>query len=211
MEETDEPFYRRSEVSVAKGPLRVDYLEAAYQTIHRAWSYYPSLLGIRCHPRFPEGRADHLCGPDVIERYTASVRAKIKYDREKAARENARVHPCDVRYIWAREYSPENGRPHYHVVWLLNRNAYFTLGNFDSEQDNMYSRLTSGWESALDLPPGTGRGLVDFDMGDLAVLPVKGHGDREGMNRLFFQASYLCKVWSKRFGIGEHPFGHSRI
>lgn len=45
----------------------------------------------------------------------------------------------------------QQGKPHYHVAILLNRDAFCSLGHFQPGRDNLFNRLVSAWGSALGL------------------------------------------------------------
>ena len=96
---------------------------------------------------------------EVISRFFESFKAKIEHSRSMARRRNRYAHDCKVRYVWVREIG-DSERPHYHLVILLNKDAYSVLGHFASERNNMFNRLEEAWASALRLPRDAVVGLV---------------------------------------------------
>jgi hypothetical protein len=56
---------------------------------------------------------------NVITKFFKSLNAKIVNDKTHKEREGKRVHPCTLRYVWARERATAN-TDHYHVAIFLN-------------------------------------------------------------------------------------------
>ncbi|MNJ59903.1 hypothetical protein D3C77_556090 [compost metagenome] len=147
-----------------------------------------------------------LWGEVLIE----SFKAKIEHNREKARDRNQYAHDCKVRYVWARELG-EGRRPHYHLLILLNRDSFYTLGRLRSERGNNIRRLEEAWASALRLSVDEVRGLVHIPGNaeyriDRNVCP----GDADELPALFHRASYLCKAATKSYGSRQRGFDTSR-
>lgn len=203
--------YEGIPVMTRRGPLVLSYLESAHATLQRAWLEYPWLTGIRCDFSLPDGYC-FLSGMNtnpLVEKFIASLRAKIDSHRARLGSEGKRVHPCVLRYLWGKEYT-QAGKLHYHLVLLLNHHAYFTLGEFKLGRDNLYNRINEALASALGLPVTAILGLVHFN-NEEPVLEVKGAQDVEGFGKLFYRTSYLCKYETKGFAPWERSFGCSRI
>lgn len=190
------------------GPLVQEYLERLYGVMDKSLKDYSRVFAIRVDPRFPvdyEAYGEVVMN-DCLSRFIESFKAKIEYNRELARRGNSKAHDTVVRYVWAREYS-ESGRPHYHLVFLLNGHAFSDLGYFEYGRDNMFNRLHQAWASALGIPLDQAKGLVHFPDEGAYLL----HRDRSEMISAFFErATYLCKADTKHFGNGLHGFGASR-
>ena len=156
------------------------------------------------------GIPDDALSNRVISRFLESFKAKIEHNRDKAREQNKYAHDCRVRYVWARERS-EAGRQHYHLLILLNRDAYYTIGRLQPQRPNMISRMQEAWASALKCEVEQVRGLVHIPSNaeyrvDREVRP----GNVDYLPDLFHRASYLCKAATKRYGEGAHGFGFSR-
>ncbi|EME9747694.1 inovirus Gp2 family protein [Pseudomonas plecoglossicida] len=199
-------------VMVDKGPFILEYLEALSRTINLALVQYPRVFAFRVDLRLPRfvGIPDDALSNRVISRFIESFKAKIEHDREKAREQHKYAHACRVRYVWAREVG-WGGRPHYHLLILLNRDAYYTVGRLQSQRPNMISRMQEAWASALECEVGQVRGLVEIPKNaeyrvDREVRP----GNVDYLPELFHRASYLCKAATKRYGDGSHGFGCSR-
>lgn len=196
-------------VQTEKGPLISQYLESLHRVVNSALQYYPRVFAFRVDLRLPVEQQfpDYVYTNQVIERFLESFKAKIKHNRRMARQVNRYAHDSVVRYVWAREEG-QHGRPHYHVAFLLNYDAFCALGSFTPGRDNMFNRLQEAWASALGLPVEDVMGLVEIPSNPCYRL---GCGDGEGVADFFFRASYLCKAATKVYGDGHHGFGASRI
>ncbi len=113
-----------------KGPFIQEYLEALDVTIKSVLNEYPRVLAYRVDLRFPAYGylpCDAYTNA-VIGRFLDSFKAKIKHNRDMARRSSGYAHDCRVRYVWAREIAG-GGRPHYHLVILLNQDAFYTYAS----------------------------------------------------------------------------------
>lgn len=200
--------YNGFRVQVDKCPFIVEYLDRLHQTISRALAQYPRVFAFRVDPRLPVGPLlpGYAYSNEVIERFIKSFKAKIKHNRARARLANKYAHDSEVRYFWVREYG-QHGKPHYHLVILLNYDAFNALGKFESGRDNIFNRLEEAWARALRLPVEAARGLVEIPSNAAYNLY---RGDLAGQDEFFYRASYLCKAATKVFGNGLHGFGYSR-
>lgn len=193
---------------IEKGPFITEYLSSLKRTIDSALDQYPRILAFRVDLRLPH-EVDlplYICKNQAVSRFIESFKAKIAHNRLMARERNQYAHGCKVRYVWAREEGTA-GRPHYHLVILLNRDAFYTLGKLQSDNSNMINRIEEAWASALSLSMCRTTGLVEIP--DNAVYRLD-YGDSRGMSHLFHRASYLCKTVTKNYGDGLHGFGCSR-
>lgn len=191
-----------------KGPFVLEYLQSLHEVIQRALANHRRVCGIRFDLRYPLSAGMEAGGSnnEAISRFIESLKAKIRHDRSRAQVQRPYAHDTDVRYVWAREIG-QDGRVHYHVAVLLNRDAYFTLGQFTSSEKNMAKRIQEAWASALRLSTDQAAGLVHFP--DNAVYRFELETPQQ-LQAFFYRASYLCKVNTKHFGNGQHGFGASR-
>ncbi|WP_394560458.1 inovirus Gp2 family protein [Aquipseudomonas alcaligenes] len=196
-------------IQVDKGPFIRQYLERLRSTMERAVQQYPRVFAFRVDLRFPAGVAlpeSHYTN-QVVERFVESLRAKIRHNREVARTENKCAHDSTVRCVWARELG-QHGRPHYHMAFFLNFDAFNALGRFEAGRDNMFNRLEQAWASALGLPVEAVSGLVEIPTNSTYCLR---RNDQQSQADFFYRASYLCKAATKVYGDGQHGFGASRI
>jgi hypothetical protein len=192
-----------------KGPLIREYLSRLDETIKKTVGQYSRVFAFRVDLRLPTDAQLPACAytNQVIERFLESFKAKIRHNRRMARLNNPKAHVSNVRYVWVREMG-QHGLPHYHLLILLNRDAYTVLGNFRSNSDNIFHRLESSWASALCLDVEAVRGAVHIP--DKPVYYLN-RSQSAVQNELFYRASYFCKVATKVFGDGQHGFGCSRI
>jgi len=205
----NESTYQGFFVQETKGPFIREYLIRPYQTIQRALLEHPRTFAFRVDLRLPFSE-DTLTNPytnEVIDRFIESFKAKIKHNRHVAKQMNAYAHDSAVRYVWAKEYG-QHGLPHYHLIILLNLDAYNALGHFTLGRSNLFNRIQEAWASALGCPVEAIQGLVEIPTNPVyRVL----RDDVDSQAALFYRASYLCKMATKEYGDGAHAFGCSRI
>lgn len=203
-----QPAYQGFLVQTGRGPLVAEYLERTKQVIDLSVEQYRRVFAFRLDLRFPSGQYQpYLDNNLVLERFLASFKAKIRHNRNKAQESNQYAHDSIVRYVWCREFG-QHGIPHYHLVILLNNDAFCTLGKFEMDRDNLFNRLHEAWASALGLAVESVVGLVEFPKSPFYLLE---RNDPESIADFFYRVSYLCKADTKVFGDGRHAFGSSRI
>jgi hypothetical protein len=204
----NDTHYRGLKVDTSHGPLIEPYLERAHDTLCWALSQHRRLFAIRVDLRFPQiywPLEGEVLGNEYLTRFIDSLDAKIQHRQRVAASQGCRIHEARLRYIWAREYSEEGQRPHYHILIILNGDAYNALGSF--EGPGLASRIREAWASAL--------GMACIDANGLAHFPENpeyhvSDSFSQPFQELFFRVSYFCKAWSKNPFDGCYPFGHSR-
>lgn len=194
--------YNGMPVLTGNGPCITEYLHKTHQVINTHLAYHNRVFAIRLDLRFPSFVNTECYSSDVMNRFICSFRAKLKHAYQSALRQGRRGHEPGLRYLWARELG-QDGHPHYHLLLLLNRDAYFTLGDMRSSEGTLYSKLNSAWATAL--------GIEEFDTRGLVNVAGTFHWKSgEDIGPLFQAASYMCKEHSKEFGIRQHAFGSSR-
>jgi hypothetical protein len=199
-------------VMVDKGPFVRQYLSRLKRTIDLALEQYSRVLAYRVDLRLPVGidLPDHAYTNEVISRFIESFNAKIEHNRDKARERNLYAHDCKVRYVWAREVGHGN-RPHYHLLILLNRDAYRAIGRLVSTRPRIFSRMEEAWASALGLPDDQVDGLVEIPRNaEYRLNRYLCASDEDVLPDLFHRASYLCKAATKMYGDNHHAFGCSR-
>jgi len=197
---------------VDKGPFIREYLSDLKHTIELALAEYPRLLAFRVDLHLPQGieLPDYAYTNQVISRFFESFSRKIQYDRERARTHSRFARGSKVRYVWSRE-TPRGGRPHYHLLILLNRDAYYTVGRLGSERINMISRMQESWVGALGLSVDQVHGLVNIpENAEYRIDRNVRRGEADELPALFYRASYLCKVATKSYGDRQRGFDTSR-
>ncbi|WP_236173234.1 inovirus Gp2 family protein [Pseudomonas pseudonitroreducens] len=202
--------YKGLPVMAEKGPFIEQYLSRLHSTIDHSLRHYSRVFAFRVDLRLPLSieLPDYVYTNEVISRFLESFKAKVEHDRQRARARHRYAHDSRVRYVWTREES-RGERPHYHLLILLNGDAYFTVGRKISTEQNIFHRLQEAWASALGLSVEEVSGLVEIPRaaGYLVSRTAGDHGELAG---LFHRASYLCKAATKSYGDGQHGFGCSR-
>ena len=233
-EEADDLAVKRRGWEVDKG-LFAERLDACLHVINDALEDHPRTLAIRVDLRVPRG-VNHL-PDDAISHFMDAFKDKIKQDRRRAARESESPKPCKVRYIWARERG-RSRHDHFHVLLLLNYDAYSSLGRYNSKRSNIAKRIKESWALALGIDMANLSGGVFFPANAKYMIeasqepdyrlcrlvesdlwPFMDHDERSAVlsdfndcyEGLFYRASYLCKANTKVFGRGLRSFGCSRL
>lgn len=190
-----------------KGPLIVEYLQSIDETMWAATHDHPRTLMIRFDPRLPA--IGEFLSDRFMSRFLASLKAQIEADLKRKARRGGRVHPCHLRYVWAREQD-SSPRPHFHCVLFINRDAYHCLGDFRADDGNMAARIKKAIASALGIPVEYAAGLVHFPDGGVHVLDVNATDFHYRRAVAFECASYLAKAATKYYGSRARHFGYSK-
>lgn len=198
--------YQGFNIISSKSPFIKEWLDATLDTTYLALQQYPRVTIIRLDLRFPDyvPYFDDSYTSWAFQRFINSLKAKIKHSRSMTLKQTDRVNDTVVRYIACTEYE-KDGKPHIHVALFLNGDAYRYIGWFESEKNNLTKMISSAWCSALNLLWEEEKGLVYFPSN--CVYRIK--RNRESYTDAIYRLSYLCKIKSKHFGIGLHPFNHS--
>lgn len=198
-------------IQTTVGPFVREYLYALKNTVELALAEYPRVLAFRVDLYVPQSieLPDYACTSKVISKFFESFTKKIQYHQERVA-ERGYSRGCKVRYVWSKE-TGQRGRMHYHLLILLNRDAYYTLGRLGSERINMFRRIEESWASALGLSVDQVRGLVHRPKNPEYFINREIRRDKvDELPDLFYRASYLCKKATKSYGDRQRSFDTSR-
>lgn len=200
------------------GPLNKYQLKRIEQTIDKALNEYPRVLAVRVDLHMPVRRvlSDILSEDDyartdaaAISRFTASLIAKLKHWHLKKEKEGKRVRETSARFVWSREFCKSNNKKHYHVLLLLNRDAFNSLGSFESDNGTLLRLIREAWMSAINLIYPRSRELVEIPPNPCYYLNRKDGKQSEVYRELIFRTSYFAKAETKCFTDGERNFGCS--
>lgn len=198
-------------VMIDKGPFICEHLSKLKRTIQLSLDHYPRGLAFRVDLRLPcdVDLPSYAYTNEVISRFIDSLKAKIKHSRNKAREYNPCARDTEVRYVWAREVGRE-GRQHYHLLVLLNRDAFFTVGRLGTERRSLIVRMEEAWRVALGLSVDQIGGLVHIPRNaEYRIDRNARFGGADLLPKLFYRASYLCKSSTKSFGVRQRSFGSS--
>lgn len=215
--------------------LLEEHLNSCLRVVNDALEDHPRTLAIRVDLRVPNG-VSRL--PDqAISHFMDTFKDKIKRDRRRAARVQQYAKPCKVRYLWVRERDTAQ-HDHFHVLLLLNQDAYPSLGQFKSDHENLAKRIDDSWAMALGICSKMLGGCVEFpkngeyfidasvepddsllrliESEDWSYLTKKQRYKKlsyfcDRYEGLFYRVSYFCKANTKIFGRGLRSFGCSRL
>ena len=201
-------------LNVNPRPLSAEYLSATLQTLQAALSEHPRTFMVRFDLHLPQLNfrdSPVVYDSTVISKFFKSLNAKTQHDRLIKGREGKRVHPCTLRYIWARERADAD-TDHYHVAIFLNNDAYSHLGNFNRSGQNLSTKIVEAWASALGLDDFSTRHLVHFPE-DTPVYYINRNANNypQTFASAFFRLSYFAKLETKHYGHRTRSFGCSRV
>lgn len=199
------------------GDLRKEYLKRTEESISKAQKEYSRLLAVRVDFRLPMHREKlqkARVDASVITRCMKSLKERIKADLKRKKKAGKRTYACRLRYVWVREFGLE-GKKHYHVLLLLNKDAYFHPGDYNKNSGTLASLIAGAWVSSLGLSYPADRGLVHFPTNGYYHLNNKGQKEfntqmNTQMDALKFRTAYMAKVATKSNEDGERNFGCSQ-
>lgn len=189
-------------------PMASEYLQDLYVTMHKALNDHPRVLAVRIDPVIPTEISDRMALEDhkgLVARFIASLKAIIRHNIAQRRR-HGWVPDTKVRYVWCREIG-SNGKPHYHFLILLNRDAYHMPGKACSPNENLISRVSRAWYSALGVAWNPQEPWVHVPDHPFYWIDLN---DSNSFQEAFYRASYLCKADTKQYGFGLRAFDTSR-
>ena len=147
--------------------------------------------------------------PKAITRFIDSLKSQLKVHRK-----HKRIFSKqdDFKYVWVRE-KDESFHHHYHLVLFFNRDIYYPLGNYSSDESSgLAALIQKAWCSALQVYFPDYAYLVhfpdncayNFDRKSATLQDEKYVGALE-------RFLYLAKVNTKTMGDGYRNFGCSQF
>ena len=204
------------EASQRYGYMDYEIIYKLEEVARNALNDYSSIFAVRVDLRFTEPEVGCPDSPvcfqntegQVMKRFIASLKSQLKAYDERRKRTGVRVHPTKLRYLWVCEQD-EAELPHYHLLILLNKAAYWRLNNFHSS-DSLAGKIQKAWCSALGLDyPEYGK-LVHFPDSCEYILSRKDVTNRTPAFRDFMlRVFYLAKLRTKIHGEGRRCIGYS--
>lgn len=194
------------------GPLWRHYVVRMEETLQKALIAHPRTLALRIDLHFPEFD-DVLCATtdsQVITRCMASLRSQLTAQWHRKSQSGDRIHRTDLRYIWAREFDWFGVKPHFHILLLLNKDAYMSPGNYQSDETNLATMIMAAWYRALRLAIPADpkvRSLVKFPANPCYWLDANSDNLESVYLDLMFRVKYMAKVRSKHHDDGYRLFG----
>lgn len=208
---TTNPTYKQYQTLARDNqPLVIPYLDAIEKVMLTACAEYKRSFAVRIDLRLPAfSNTIDLDSNKVIKRFIASLEAQIKADTNRKTREGRTSHLCNVRYIWAREQSTAHHQ-HYHCALFFNKDRYHCTGKINEESDNLFTRIVKAWASALHLPLDETMRLVHLPQNAHYYLDANSSNFTQDFHALYYRLSYLAKLNTKQYGLGQRCFGYSQ-
>lgn len=210
----ESPTWRGLPVQLSSYEVESSYLQRIYDlmtdclTIHPRWSVF------RFDLRVPQGNILPL---GAITDFFESLRSQLESALATNLRLGKRGYDPMLRYVWVREWN-NACFPHYHVALLLNRDAYFSLGDYSRlhltgcNYDEMLSgRICKAWGAALDIDWRQAQVGVYFPVRPVSALTRHGPLSDRQFYGVFHRLSYFAKLHTKRYGEGGRNFGMSQV
>ena len=197
-----------------------DNLSKIVAVMNDAFTQYSRVFAFRVDLRFQQDPAFGMylalkpdSGSRIIKEFFSNLKWLIECDESERRYEGKRVHSTEIRYVWAKEQTADAPCPHYHMMIFLNRDAYYKLGNYESERMNLANKIRVAWHSAvydenINLQDCKKMGLVHFPKNAEYLIA---RNDTESLKKMFVRAAYLAKNETKRRGQGYRCFGGSNI
>lgn len=200
--------YKGMPVLPSIGYLIEEYLEKIDQTIDSALNRYPRVCAIRVDIRLPN--ALHQFPDDFIRGFFKSLRQRIKSDQQHKATNATRSYNCTADYFWVREASEKMGGNHYHLVILVNKDAYHTLGDMNRTHGNMYARIVQSLASVLGVSFQQAKSSLNVP--DNPIYYIDRNSPEYFLQKaaLFTRASYFAKHRTKVYTSHLRHFGCSQ-
>ncbi|HAT3642686.1 inovirus Gp2 family protein [Raoultella ornithinolytica] len=196
------------------------YINRIHETLQSSLREYPRTFILNIILRFPDAnyesyKADHT----VITRFIESLKSQIKFTQKRKEKQGKRVHPCNLRYVWAREFGEEKGKKHYHVALMLNNDAWYSAGTYYPVQGHYVHCLglmiMEAWVRTLNLHVQQDYEkkyypLIEFVLEGDFNLNTKGEHFAWHYDTIMRRLSYLAKRFSKDNSDGQRNFGCSQ-
>ncbi len=217
---TTDEHYQGMRIYTSRGPAITQYLRQTDITMQRSLLEHPRTLVVRFDLRFPSTcvEGDQMSRdmgllrpeeqPEVVSRFVRSLKSQIQSDMARRVNVGKRVHPCHLRYIWAREYSTTE-QLHYHVAIMLNYDTYRSAGAFDGTRSGIALMATQAWLRVLNLEYFDYSWLVHFPDNPSYVLRANDPNLHIPYADCFYRLSYLAKAETKIYGQHLRSFGCS--
>ncbi|WP_442488839.1 YagK/YfjJ domain-containing protein [Halomonas litopenaei] len=193
-------------------PLIENYLDPTINEILSATRNRPRTFIFRADLKFPEFMAP--CAMHDNNKVLTQFIRFFKYEIKKASA----PYRMSLQYIWAREQETSE-KPHYHLVIMLNKDVFDSLGCQSPDEygsytrDNLFHRMMRSWLKAMgfhhEAPLGQLISLGENPVTKQVWTSVLSEHDWYAINEAVYIASYLCKAYTKPFAQGIRLFGTS--
>lgn len=189
------------------------YIERVRSLIFDALREHSRWSVIRFDLHVPEGGL--LCHGSISS-FIDSIRSQLLAASSASRAKGRRGHDPMLRYLWVREMSA-SGCAHYHVALLLNRDAYYGLGDYArlhdacaNYSDMLAGRICKAWGVALNLGWKDAMRGVHFPRRPVMSLLRDSEMLADQIFAAFYRLSYFAKLRTKVCEAGWRNFGMSQ-
>ncbi|MDU4251181.1 MULTISPECIES: inovirus Gp2 family protein [unclassified Pseudomonas] len=210
----DSPEWQGLPVQRPLHELIPHYLQRTHALLMDCLKSHPRWSVFRIDLRVPDGESLPLRAmTDFIE----SMKSQLMHAQAVKRAAGKRGYDPMLRYLWVREWQDADF-PHYHVALLLNRDAYFSLGDYSQLQSDVCSyetmlagRICKAWGAALGMDwRVAGRGVY-FPERPVSPLLLRHANYLQQFAGVFYRLSYFAKLDTKPDGDGQRNFGMSQL
>ncbi|MDR9743321.1 inovirus Gp2 family protein [Proteus terrae] len=185
------------------------YLTIIHDVINDTLNSLSRIIAIRVDLRFPYSSIDIPPNNKVMTRFIESLKAKLSSDtRRKEKAWNRRLNN-PLHYVWVREYGERNKQKHYHLLLLLNKDIYYTLGRYNESNNSLSSIIQSAWCSALNINYPAHASLVHFTEYGKYYLDGNSPSFKQDVDSLLTRVKYLAKHHTKDYNDAYRSIGYS--
>lgn len=202
--------------SHASGSINQQIYRRIEETLDKALKEHHRTLVLRVDLYLPDTTFN--TDSTLMTRFIASLNAQIDADIQKRSNTGARIHPCTLRYVWAREFH-RDGRKHYHVALFLNKDTYAYPGTYHPDKNGEYTHnlsliIMEAWVRTLKLNREKDYQkrytLINFSDKCYYQLNKNQIGFIIGYPLVLDRLRYLAKEYSKDSSDGQRNFGCSQ-
>ncbi|AMF96265.2 inovirus Gp2 family protein [Vibrio harveyi] len=195
--------------------LLEDRVNKIYEVLTQATSCFPRTFAFRVDLRFPRGYKFGETFP-YMKKFFGSLESQITEELKRRKRRFRSVSEERLRYIWCKEID-KSENPHYHMVILLNKDNFQSLGDFkrvirdECKCKHLYQMLLCAWSRVLGIElEGAHRAVHIPENATYIVKAFEGE-EKEGnkqFRELFNRSVYLAKARTQAIGVSR-SFGRS--
>jgi len=201
-------------VQLKPSDLNSDYLKNICLLLLDGLLMHSRWTVIRIDLKAPRG---FILPQGAITGFIESLKSQLEHAQSIKPTLGVRAYDPMLRYVWVREWS-DASQPHYHLALMLNRDAYFTLGDYSKlhsagcNYDEMLAgRIYKAWGVALGLDWFVARSGVHFPQRPVSPLKIQHQLFDQQYQAVFYRLSYFAKKRTKVYGDGQRNFGMSQL
>lgn len=206
-------------ISKLYGRCNQYHINRIHDVLCKSLDKYPRTFIQRIDLRLPdENYEQYRVDSTLMTRFMESLKSQIKQTQKRKKNEGKRVHPCDVRYAWLREFGEKKSKKHYHVALMLNNDTYCSTGTYRPVGGvyihNLALMIMEAWVRTLNLhtQPDYQRHytLVHFVLEGDFTLNINDEHFSLKYEQIFQRLEYMAKLHSKDSTDGQRNFGCSQ-